>query len=126
MILTNPTPFIVEQELPILVQQGITSVKLYMTYDRLKLGDRQILNIMLATRALGMTTMMHAENADMIELITEQLYEQKKTDPYYHAISRPKISEDEATYRAISLAQLMDTPILLVHISSAVAAKHIR
>lgn len=126
MILTNPTRSIVEQELPILCEQGITSVKLYMTYDALKLCDRQILDVMLATRALGMTTMMHAENSDMIALIVEQLYEQKKTDPYYHAVSRPKVVEDEATYRAISLARLIDTPILLVHISSAVAAKHIR
>ncbi|RDW58230.1 hypothetical protein BP6252_13641 [Coleophoma cylindrospora] len=126
MILTNPTRSIVEQELPILVEQGITSVKLYMTYDALKLGDRQILDVMIAARALGMTTMVHAENADMIALITEQLYEQGKTDPYYHAISRPKISEDEATYRAISMAELIDAPILLVHISSAVAAKHIK
>jgi len=70
--------------------------------------------------------MIHAENADMIALIVEQLYEQRKTDPYYHAVSRPNICEDEATYRAISLAQLTDSPILLVHISSAVAAKHIR
>ena len=61
-----------EQELPIMVEQGITSVKLYMTYDPLKLRDREILNIMLATRALGMTTMMHAENSDMIDLIIEQ------------------------------------------------------
>lgn len=126
MILTNPTKTIVEEELPVLVEQGITSVKLYMTYDPIKLRDRQILDIMLATRALGMTTMIHAENSDMIDLVIEQLYEQKKGDPYYHAISRPKVAEDEATYRAISLAQLMDTPILLVHISSAVAAKHIR
>jgi dihydropyrimidinase len=126
LILTNPTLSIVEQELPIMVEQGITSVKLYMTYDPLKLKDREILNIMLATRALGMTTMIHAENSDMIDLIIEQLYEQKLGDPYYHSVARPKVAEDEATYRAISLAQLMDTPILLVHISSAVAARHIR
>jgi len=81
MILTNPTKSIVNEELPILVEQGITSVKLYMTYDRLKLVDRQILDVMMATRALGMTTMMHAENSDMIALITEQLYEQKKNRP---------------------------------------------
>lgn len=126
MILTNPTRKIIEQELPILVDRGITSVKLYMTYDAMKLGDRQILEVMIATRALGMTTMMHAENADMIALITESLIAQNKTEPYYHAIARPKILEDEATYRAISMAQLIDAPILLVHISSAVAAKHIK
>lgn len=105
---------------------GITSVKLYMTYDAMKLQDLQILSVMIATRALEMTTMMHAENSDMISLITQSLLSQKKSDPYYHAIARPKISEDEATYRAISMSQLIEAPILLVHISLAVAAKHIR
>jgi len=69
LILTNPTKKIVEQELPILAKEkGITSVKLYMTYDPLKLADRQILDIMVATRKLGITTMVHAENHDMIAL----------------------------------------------------------
>jgi len=74
LILTNPTKQIVEEELPVLVKErGITSVKLYMTYDPMKLRDREILDIMVATRALGMTTMVHAENHDMIELIIETL-----------------------------------------------------
>ncbi|KAL1847730.1 hypothetical protein Plec18167_009302 [Paecilomyces lecythidis] len=126
LILTNPTRDIVRKELPLMVEAGITSVKLYMTYDPLKLRDREILDIMVATRSLGMTTMVHAENHDMIELIIETLEERGQTDPYYHAVSRPQIAEAEATYRAISLSELMDTPILLVHVSSMVAAKHIR
>jgi dihydropyrimidinase len=69
LILTNPTKEILENELPGMVKErGITSVKLYMTYDPMKLRDREILNIMIATRKLGMTTMIHAENHDMIEL----------------------------------------------------------
>ena len=127
LILTNPTKKIVEEELPIMVKErGITSVKLYMTYDPMKLRDREILDIMIATRKLGMTTMIHAENHDMIELIIETLEQRGQTDPYYHAVSRPKLAEAEATYRAIALSELMDTPILLVHVSSEVAAKHIR
>ena len=55
--MTNPTPKIVNEELPFLVQEhGITSVKLYMTYDAMKLRDREILDIMVATRRLGMTS----------------------------------------------------------------------
>lgn len=69
LILTNPTKKIIEEELPILVKEkGITSVKLYMTYDPLKLLDRDILNVLVATRKLGVTTMIHAENSDMIAL----------------------------------------------------------
>jgi dihydropyrimidinase len=75
LILTNPTKKIIEEELPLLVKEkGITSVKLYMTYDPLKLADRQILDIMVATRKLGVTTMVHAENHDMIALCVLSLW----------------------------------------------------
>lgn len=69
LILTNPTMKILSTEIPLLAQEkGITSVKLYMTYDIMKLNDREILNIMMASRRLGLTTMIHAENHDMIDL----------------------------------------------------------
>lgn len=58
-ILTNPTKEILRDELPLLAQkEGITSVKLYMTYEPMKLDDRDLLNIMMACRSLGMTTMV--------------------------------------------------------------------
>jgi dihydropyrimidinase len=127
LILTNPTPDILEKELPSLVREGgITSVKLYMTYDPMKLSDRQILDVMMATRSLGMTTMIHAENADIIGWITDQLEKQRITDPFSHALSRPNIAEDEATYRVISLAEIVDIPVLIVHMSSKVATEHVR
>lgn len=127
MILTNPTAHIVQNELPLLVErEGITSVKLYMTYEPFKLEDRAILDIMMSARKLGITTMVHAENSDMISLITERLEQRGLTDPYYHGIARPQIAEAEATYRAISLAELLDVPILIVHVSSRIAMAHIR
>jgi dihydropyrimidinase len=70
-IITNPNEEVLENELPALVGQGITSVKLYMTYQPLKLGDGDLFNIMMRARALGITTMIHAENNDMIEQITK-------------------------------------------------------
>jgi dihydropyrimidinase len=73
MILTNPTDHIVQNELPLLVEREGTSVKLYMTYESFKLGDRAILDIIMSARRLGITTMIHAENSDMISLITERL-----------------------------------------------------
>ena len=69
MILTNPTPKILEEELPVMVQrEGISSVKLYMTYPAMKLGDRDMLEVMLRCRELGCTVMVHAENSDMIDM----------------------------------------------------------
>ena len=126
LILTNPTPRIMSTEMPQLIEQGITSVKLYMTYEPLKLADFQLLEVLMAARALGFTTMVHAENSDMISLITDRLEVAGHTDPFYHAISRPQIAENEATYRIISLAELTDTPILIVHMSSEIAMKHVR
>ncbi|KJX92629.1 hypothetical protein TI39_contig5836g00003 [Zymoseptoria brevis] len=62
----------------------------------------------------------------MIAWITARLAEQRLTAPHYHAISRPNIAEDEATYRIIALAELSDVPILIVHMSSKTAASHVR
>ncbi|QKX53271.1 uncharacterized protein TRUGW13939_00348 [Talaromyces rugulosus] len=126
-ILTNPSETILWQELPrIAKEEGITSVKLYMTYELYKLSDRQLLDTMLACRSLGLTTMIHAENSDMINFLIQGLERNENTAPFFHAISAPKIAEDEASYRAIRLAELVDAPVLLVHVSSDGAMKHIR
>ncbi|KAI0480177.1 hypothetical protein GGR56DRAFT_257547 [Xylariaceae sp. FL0804] len=127
MILTNPSEAVLEDELPLLVErEGISSVKLYMTYEPKKLGDGELFNIMMKARSLGITTMIHAENHDMIEQITKRLAQQGNTHSFFHAVARPQIAESEATYRAISLAEVTDAPILLVHMSAPAAVRHVR
>lgn len=127
LILSNPTEHILSKELPIFVEQeGITSVKLYMTYDPLKLTDSELLDVMMTTRSLGMTTMIHAENHDMVAMIIRRLERQGHGGPFYHSVARPQIVENEAAYRIISLAELTDTPILIVHMSAETAVKHVR
>lgn len=126
LIMTNPTDKIVEEELTTLFNQGVSSVKIYMSYDTRKLSDDQIMKVMTKTRALGMTTLIHAENWDMITLIIDKLRKAGKTDPYYHAVSRPGIVEDEASYRAICMSELLEAPIVIVHVSTKAAAKNIR
>jgi len=98
VIITNPTPQIVEDEFPRMVDEyGITSVKLYMTYKPLRLLDYQILDVMYSARKLGITTMVHAENADVIDWMTQHLEQKLMTHPYHHGTSRPPIVEAEAT-----------------------------
>ncbi|ETS85868.1 hypothetical protein PFICI_03893 [Pestalotiopsis fici W106-1] len=127
VILSNPTDQILENELPALADaHGITSVKIYMTYEPLKLSDRHILYVLMRCRALGMTTMVHAENSDMIAIVIEGLEKRGNMGTWFHSVARPKIAEDEATYRAIALAELVDAPILLVHVSSDIAVEHVR
>lgn len=126
VILTNPTPTVLQDELPRLVsEEGVSSVKLYMTYEPMKLGDADLFNIMMRARSLGITTMIHAENSDMIAAITARLAQAGNTGTFFHAVARPQIAETEATYRAISLAEVTDTPILLVHMSAPRAVQHV-
>ncbi|KIW32649.1 uncharacterized protein PV07_04179 [Cladophialophora immunda] len=126
LILTRPSPEILGELKRMVEEEGITSVKLYMTYPAFRLGDKEMLEVMMRCREVGMTVMVHAENADMIDMITTRLLQNSHTLPKYHALARPQIAESEATHRAISLSTLTSTPILIVHMSSPVALSHAR
>jgi dihydropyrimidinase len=109
-----------------LVEDGYTSFKIFMTYDDLKLNDREILDVMSVARETGALVMVHAENHDAIRYMTEQLEKAGRTAPKYHATSRPSVVEREATHRAISLAELVDVPVMIVHVSNREAMEQIR
>jgi dihydropyrimidinase len=126
MIVSDPTEKVLKEELPQLVREGYTSFKIYMTYDDLKLNDRQILELLAVARREGAMVMVHAENADCIGWLTEQLEQAGLTAPKYHATSRPMLVEREATHRAIALSELVDVPILIVHVSGKEAIEQIR
>ena len=126
LIVSDPTEQVLGQELPALIEEGYTSFKIYMTYDDLKLNDRQILDTLALARQHGAMVMMHAENSDGIAWLTERLELEGRTAPKYHAVSRPMPIEREATQRAITLAELAEIPILLVHVSSRDAVEQIR
>lgn len=114
-------------EVPLLPARGVTSLKVYMTYEALQLRDHEILSVLAAARQNKVLTMIHAENGDVLTWLTERLEKRGLVAPRYHSNSRPPILEDEATNRAISLAALVfQTPILLVHISDSGATKRIR
>lgn len=97
-----------------------------MTYPLMKLDDRQMLDILAAARQQGVTTMVHAENADIIDWMTKRLVAQGLVDPEHHGTARPPIVEDEATNRAICLAEVVDAPMLLVHVSTKESTRAIR
>ncbi|UIN22836.1 dihydropyrimidinase [Herbaspirillum frisingense] len=126
MIVSDPSEQVLKHELPQLVREGYTSFKIYMTYDDLKLNDRQILDLLALARREGALVMVHAENADCIGWLTEQLEDAGLTAPKYHAHSRPMMVEREATHRAIALSELVDVPILIVHVSGREAIEQIR
>ncbi len=126
LIVSDPTPQVLNDELPDLIRQGYTSFKIYMTYDDLKLSDRQVLDVLSVAREHEAMTMVHAENADCIAWLTERLVGAGQVAPRYHAASRPMLVEREATHRAIALSELVDVPILIVHVSGRDAVEQIR
>lgn len=123
-ILSDPTDAVLA-ELPAIVEQGIRSFKVFLTYDGARLDDRQFLRVLAAARRLGAMTAVHCENYEAIGWLTEALLAEGLTAPKYHAWSRPKVVEREATYRAIALAELVDTPIQIFHVSCAEVAAEI-
>jgi dihydropyrimidinase len=126
LIVSDPTPDVLNRELPELIGEGYTSFKIYMTYDDLKLDDGQILDVLSVARACGAMAMIHAENAECIEWLTKKLEGAGRTAPRFHAHSRPMLLEREATHRAIALSELVDVPILIVHVSGREAVEQIR
>ncbi|HEX7888449.1 MAG TPA: dihydropyrimidinase [Ramlibacter sp.] len=126
LIVSDPTPQVLTKELPALIAQGYTSFKVYMTYDDLKLDDAQILDVLDIARQHGALAMIHAENADCIEWLTKRLEAAGRTAPRWHAHARPMLVEREAMHRAIALSELVDVPILIVHVSGREAIEQIR
>jgi dihydroorotase-like cyclic amidohydrolase len=126
LIVSDPTERVLGEELPALVRRGYTSIKVYMTYDMLKLSDRELLLVLEVARRERAMMMVHAENTDGIAWLTERLVAAGRTAPKYRADSRPPALEREATHRAITFSELVDVPILIVHVSGAEALEQIR
>ena len=116
LIVSDPSEQVLGQELPALIRDGYTSFKVYMTYDDLKLDDRQMLDVLALARRENALPMIHAESSDIIGWLTDKLESAGLTAPRYHASSRPMAVEREATHRAISLSEIVGVPVLIVHV----------
>ena len=102
-----------------LVADGITSFKLFMAYPGVFYSDDgQILRAMQTAAANGSLIMMHAENGIAIDVLVAQALARGETAPKYHGTTRPWETEEEATHRAIMLAQLAGAPLYVVHMSA--------
>jgi dihydropyrimidinase len=109
-----------------LIDEGITSFKLFMAYPGVFLSsDGQILRTMQTAAGNGGLVMMHAENGSAIDVLVGQALAEGNTTPYYHGISRPWQTEQEATHRAIMLADLTGAPLYIVHVSAKQALARI-
>ncbi|MGO1164734.1 dihydropyrimidinase [Brucella sp. C7-11G] len=126
LVITDPTAEVLGQELPALVEAGYTSLKVFMTYEGLRLRDDQILDTLDAARRTRALVMVHCENEDAIRYLIGRHEEEGKFAPKYHATTRPIAAEREATHRALSLAEIVGVPIVIVHVSNREAMEEIR
>ncbi|MEL0126249.1 MAG: dihydropyrimidinase, partial [Actinomycetota bacterium] len=107
-----------------LVDEGITSFKLFMAYPGVFYSDDgQVLRAMQTAANNGATIMMHAENGIAIDVLVQQALAAGNTDPRFHGLTRPWETEAEATNRAIMLAKMTNTPLYIVHMSAKQAVK---
>ena len=125
MIVTDPTPQVLGQELPALIEEGHRSVKVFMTYEAMRLDDAGILATMDVARRHGAKIMVHCENEDVIVFLAARATDAGDLAPRAHVTTRPVASEREATHRALTLAEVVDVPIVIVHISNGAAIDEI-
>ncbi|TPE48054.1 dihydropyrimidinase [Amaricoccus solimangrovi] len=108
------------EELGTLPEKGITSFKLFMAYRGMNMiDDVTLLKALDQAKRSGALVMVHAENGDAADYLRDKFVAEGKTEPYYHALSRPSRVESEATARAIALAEIVGTSIYVVHLTCA-------
>lgn len=111
---------------PLVADHGLTSFKFFQAYKGgLMLADEQIIQGFLRCRELGALPQIHAENGDLIAHLQQELLAAGVTGPKGHVLSRPPVVEGEATHRAVTMAEVLDVPLYVVHVSAAEAAEAI-
>lgn len=117
--------FSLEME-PLVREHGVASFKFFLAYkNRLMLPDEDLIAGFSRCRELGALPQVHAENGDLIAHLQHKLLSEGVTSPRGHVLSRPPQCEAEATLRAVTMAELLDVPLYVVHVSAAGAAEAI-
>ncbi|MFQ5943568.1 MAG: dihydropyrimidinase [Anaerolineales bacterium] len=117
----------IQTEIPALIERGITTLKVFTAYNgRLRLQDGGIFKVMRIAAEQGMLTMLHAENGDVIEILTAEALAAGHTSPEWHAHTRPAWGAVEAVLRGIALAEQAQAPLYVVHVNTVGGLDQIR
>ena len=125
VILNDPNEQVANEEIPALIEDGYTSYKCFMTYDGY-LDDGQILKTMEVAKREQAMVMIHAENEHCIRHMAKYFDDEGHTSLDSFPKMAPMCVEREGTHRAISMSELLDVPVLLVHVSGREAMDQIR
>ena len=113
-------------ELPQMFERGVTSFKAYYAYDNLRLDDAQMYDLLSALRPFGGVLGVHCENGTLVNRLQRQQLDRGVTGPAGHPASRPPVVEAEAIRRLCAVAKLADSPVHIVHLSSAEGLEEVR
>lgn len=113
-------------ELPRMFERGVTSFKAYYAYDNLRLDDAQMYDLLSALRPFGGVLGVHCENGTLVNRLQRQQLDRGVTGPAGHPASRPPVVEAEAIRRLCAVAKLADSPVHIVHLSSAEGLEEVR
>jgi dihydropyrimidinase len=107
-----------EKEFAKVIDQGITTFKLFLAYPGVFMVDDQTMfRVMRSAGEAGGLTLVHAENGDAITLKIRELIAAGKTEPKYHEESRPPVMQADGTARALRVAEFANAPVFIVHVS---------
>ncbi len=110
----------VARHIPDLLEMGITTLKVFTAYNgRLRLDDESIFRALRIAKEHGMLVMLHAENGDVIEVLTREALEAGHTSPEWHALTRPPQGAADAILRVGGMAAHLNTPLYVVHMNTA-------
>lgn len=115
-------------DIPSMPEVGVAAVKLFMAYKGMDYyaTDDSIFKALQIAKKCGVTIMVHAENADIIDVKIKQLLAEGKTGTEYFSVSRPILSEAEATSRAVYMAKMAGAPLFVVHVTNRAAVEVLR
>jgi len=109
----------VSDEMEDMIKEGVTSFKLYMAYKKtLQVDDAVIFKALKRSKELNGLIAFHCENGDIIDVLIDETRLKGNKAPYYHALTRPVEVEREAIMRLLNLAEIADSPVYIVHLSS--------
>lgn len=113
-------------EIPQVVAAGMSSFKIYMAYDGIRLAERPMLEALHALASCGALPIVHAEDHEVILDALARQTAGGRGEPALHPLTRPAAGEADATHRALSFAEVAGTPMHIVHVSAARGLEVIR
>ncbi|KQT54301.1 dihydropyrimidinase [Aureimonas sp. Leaf454] len=126
MIVSDVSGDNLSRDLPDLMEDGHRSIKIFTTYEKVRLADEAILDVLWAARASGALVCFHAENDGLIRWMTRRLLESGRVEPRFHPLSHPRAAEIEALGRMCVFSEFTGQPIMLFHVSTREGVEIVR